>query len=376
MVRFLHSADWQLGMTRHFLSPEAQARFAAARTDVIRRIGALAAAEGCGFVVVAGDVFESNHVERQVVVRALEAMAATPSVTFYLLAGNHDPLDASAVFRSRTFVDHQPANVVVLDGAAPVPVAPGVELVAAPWRTKRPLTDLVGDACTDLPADGTLRIVVGHGAVDLMAPGSSNPALVSVARAEAALAAGVVHYVALGDRHSTTDVGASGRVWYSGAPEPTDHLETDAGNVLLVELSPAGASVQPRSVGTWRFVRAEADLAGEADCDALADRLDALPDKDRTVVRLSLVGQLSLALHARLEESLDHFRDLFAAVEVWAPSSDLVVLPDDGDFADLEFSGFARAAVADLRLAAAGGDGAEVARDALGVLHRLARSDR
>ena len=68
------------------------------------------------------------------------------------------------------------------------------------------------------------------------------------------------------------------------------------------------------------------------------------------------------------------FRDLFAAVEVWAPSSDRVVLPDDGDFADLDFAGFARAAVADLRLAAVDGDGAESARDALGLLHRLARS--
>ena len=376
VVRFLHSADWQLGMTRHFLGVEAQARFSAARTEVIRTIGALATAEGCQFVVVAGDVFESNHVERQVVVRALEAMSATPSVTFYLLPGNHDPLDAASVFRSPTFVEHRPQNVVVLDDAAPVAVAPGVELLAAPWRSKRPLSDLVADVSDGVVADGTLRIVVGHGAVDVMSPSSSNPALVSVATAEARLADGAVHYVALGDRHSTTDVGASGRLWYSGAPEPTDHLETDAGNVLVVELAEGSVSVTPRPVGTWRFERAEFDLAGEADCAALATWLDALPDKERTIVRLSLIGQLSLVAKARLDESLDHHRDLFAAVEVWAPSSDLVVLPDDGDFADLDFAGFARNAVADLRIAAVDGDDAESSRDALGLLYRLARSGR
>ena len=70
MARFLHSPDWQLGMTRHFLSEEAQARFTAARIDVIATIGALARAEHCDFVVVGGDVFESNQVERQVVVRS------------------------------------------------------------------------------------------------------------------------------------------------------------------------------------------------------------------------------------------------------------------------------------------------------------------
>ena len=39
-MRFLHTADWQLGMTRHFLDADAQARFTAARMDVIGRIGA------------------------------------------------------------------------------------------------------------------------------------------------------------------------------------------------------------------------------------------------------------------------------------------------------------------------------------------------
>ncbi len=41
-MKFIHSADWQLGMTRHFLSPEAQARFSQARIDAITAIGALA----------------------------------------------------------------------------------------------------------------------------------------------------------------------------------------------------------------------------------------------------------------------------------------------------------------------------------------------
>ena len=119
MARFLHSADWQLGMTRHFLEDEAQARFTAARIEVIGAIGALAAEQGCSFVVVGGDVFESSQVERQVVVRALDTMKATLGVTFYLLPGNHDPLDAASVFRSRTFLDNCPPNVVILEDAVP-----------------------------------------------------------------------------------------------------------------------------------------------------------------------------------------------------------------------------------------------------------------
>lgn len=374
MVRFLHTADWQLGMTRHFLGAEAQPRFSAARIDVIRTIGALAVAEGCSFVVVCGDVFETNHVERQVVVRALDAMAATPAVTFYLLPGNHDPLDASSVFRSPTFTSHQPPNVVVLDTAGPRPVAPGVELVAAPWTSKRPLVDLVAAVTADLPADGTRRVVVAHGALDVLSPDDTNPALVSLAAAEAAVTDGRVRYVALGDRHSATSVGSTGRIRYAGAPEPTDFREVDPGQVLLVDLEEGGqVQVEERRVGTWRFVRHDADVTGDADLDLLRDALDGLPNKERTIVRLGLTGQLSLTEKARLDALLAHQADLFASLQGWERRIDLVVLPDEADFSGLELTGFARDALDDLR-AQAGGDGpdAVVAQDALALLVRMA----
>ena len=372
MTRFLHSADWQLGMTRIFLGPDAQPRFTAARIDAIRTIGSLAVAEGCSFVVVCGDVFESNQVERQVVVRALEAMSATPGVTFYLLPGNHDPLDASSVFRSRTFTSHCPANVVVLEEPGSLVIESGVELVASPWFTKRPLTDLVTQATRELPVDGTIRIAVGHGAIDTLSPDPTNPALIILADLEAGIDAGRLHYVALGDRHSTDDIGRTGRVRYSGAPEPTDYVEIDPGNVLLVDVTPEAISVESHRVGTWRFVRREFDLIGSEDCDRVEAFLDAIDDKARTIVKLALVGQLSLAVKARLDAILDHYADLLAALETWERRSELIVLPDDGDFDSLHLSGFARQALDDLREVAGGDDDRAVsARDALGLLYRL-----
>jgi len=371
VVRFVHTSDWQLGMTRHFLAPEAQARFTAARLDAVRTIGALAVAEGCPWVVVAGDVFETNHVERQVVVRALEAMGETPQVTFLLLAGNHDPLDAASVLRSRTFLEHRPPNVVVLGSGAPLSLAPGTELVAAPWPTKRPVQDLLGAAVDGLVADGVRRIAVGHGAVDALVPHVSDPAHVAAAPLDALLASGALRYVALGDRHSTTSVGSTGAVWYSGAPEPTDFDETDPGNVLVVEVGDE-VRVRPIAVGTWRFEALDAELTSAADVDRLADRLEHLNAKDRTIVRLGLVGQLSLADHARLDAVLAHHRDLFAALDVWAPRSDLVRLPDDDDLASLGLVGFAADALVELRGRAHPADpDAEAAGDALALLYRL-----
>lgn len=372
MVRFIHSADWQLGMTRRYLGADAQPRFSAARVEVVRAIGSLAVDRGCTFVVVAGDVFETNQVERQVVVRALDAMAATPEVTFYLLPGNHDPLDASSVFRSPTFLQHQPANVVVLDRPGLLTIAPGVDLVAAPWSSKRPLTDLVADSVRDLGATGSQRIVVGHGAVDHLSPDSTNPALIQVEALEGAIDDGRVHYVALGDRHSTTEIGRTRRIWYSGAPEATDFRETDPGNVLVVEVDGDSVVVEQVRVGTWRFVQHDAELAGEADLDVLDAFLDGLANKARTVVRLGLRGQLSLTEKARLDTMLAHHGDLLGSMEAWGRRIDLVVLPSEADYGELELSGFAQSALAELREQAEGpGDGAAAARDALALLVRL-----
>ena len=92
-MKFLHTADWQLGMTRHFLGADAQARYSAARRDAVSALGALARETGAEFVVVAGDVFDANQLAPTVVSQSLEAIRAI-GVPVYLLPGNHDPLDA------------------------------------------------------------------------------------------------------------------------------------------------------------------------------------------------------------------------------------------------------------------------------------------
>ena len=374
VVRFVHSADWQLGRAPHYLSDEARTRFSSARVDMVGTIGDLAVHARCGFVVVCGDVFESNHVDRRVLVRALDRMGSVAGVVFFLLPGNHDPLDASSIFRSPTFEEHRPSNVIVLDGTEPVEAAPGVELIAAPWSNKRPLTDLVGDACEGLEPTDALRVVCGHGAVDAMWPEANNPAQISLERLEERIESGVIHYVALGDRHSTTDVGSTGRVWYSGAPEPTDFAETEPGNVLVVDLDGDGARVARRRVGTWRFERRDWELGTDLDIEALGDWLESAGNKDRSIMRASLQGQVSVAQKARLDEMLDHYRDLFGGLEILDDGSPLAVMPDDADLDDFALSGYAREALSDLSELAESGDRAVAARNALALLYRLTRT--
>ena len=100
-MRFVHTADWQLGMTRYFLNGEAQPRYSAARRDAVAGLGPLAAETGAEFVVAAGDVFEHNQLAPRVVGQSLEAMRVI-GVPVYLLPGNHDPLTPESVWAPTT----------------------------------------------------------------------------------------------------------------------------------------------------------------------------------------------------------------------------------------------------------------------------------
>ena len=376
-MRFIHTADWQLGMTRHFLNEDAQPRYSAARRDAVRALGDVAAETGAEFVVVAGDVFEHNQLDPRVVSQSLEAMRAI-GIPVYLLPGNHDPLDASSVYTSALFVTEQPANVHVLARPGVHDVRPGLQIVAAPWRSKCPTTDLVAEVLDGLPADGYTRILVAHGGVDALDPDQGKASLIGLDAVQNALTCGAVHYVALGDKHSRTEVGSSGRIWYSGSPEVTnyDDVEHDPGHVLVVDVddedSARPVTVTPHRVGRWRFVTLRRPVDGSRDVADLDINLDLLPDKDRAVVRLALTGSLNVTERAALDACLDKYARLFASLRIWERHSNIAVVPEDGEFGDLGLGGFAAAAVDELMATArSDDDDAADAQAALALLLRL-----
>lgn len=370
MVRFVHSSDWQLGMTRHFLGTEAQARFGAARIEAVETLGRVAREEGAAFVVVAGDVFETNLVPNDVVVRALDAMGEA-GVPFYLLPGNHDPLAPGSVYESERFLRRKPGNVRVL-GAEPVEVGEGAWLAGVPWRSKQaPGATAVEETLRALGACAGLRILALHGQVE-----RGPEAAVTVERAwvERALGQYGVGYVALGDRHSATDIGCGGRAWYSGSPEPTDYDELNPGKVLVVELESGGCRVREVGVGRWRFVERAVEIHRKEELDAVVAELERLPERRRTILRLRVGGTGGPELVAAIEEAMAELAQSFAAVEPWERYRSFIVRAEGEGWESLGLTGFAREAARELDgLAAGDGEDARAASDALTLLFRLVR---
>ncbi len=371
MVRLVHTADWQLGMRRHFLTPGPQDRFSQDRLDAVAAIGRLADEVGAAGILVAGDVFDDNQVDRQTVLRAVDVLRGFPDIPVLLLPGNHDPLDAGSVFRRPEFLDACPPQVHVLTDSSPFELADGVEVVGAPWPVKRPVQNPALEVLADLGPTTGIRILLAHGGVDEVGGDFDQTGVLPLATLEAAVREQRVSYLALGDRHSATEVGTTGRIWYPGAPEPTAYVEEDPGRALVVELGPDRIEVERRQVGRWTFRQRVFDVGGSEDLAAVLRWLDEPADKPHTIAKLALRGTLSLADRARLEAALDDAATTYAALESWTRHEDLTTTPDQDDLDAMEVGGFVAEAVTELReLAAGSGEDAQTAGDALALLYR------
>lgn len=388
-MKFLHTSDWQIGKTWSRLPAEAQARFDAARLAAIKRLGKLAVEQGCSFIVVAGDVFEHNSLREETLGRAKEALRALP-VPVVLLPGNHDPLTADSIFSQTQDLK----GVSVIKDMEPFSPVPGVEIVGAPLVTRHPSQDLAAAALAGLgPQRGSNgpRIVIAHGQTQGYGA-AEGPALLDLATMEQALEQGIVDYIALGDTHSTQQVGSTGKIFYSGSPEVTDFHDLDtgggennSGNALVVEVTPGPSGIYgdgPSTVrttcfpvGEWTFETFKEEVSAAADVQRFIRRLEDYPEKQDTVVKYSLVGTLSLEDMQVLRAELERLQPIFAALYPRERTSDLRVQPTPEDIASLNFTGFAQDVVAELTARLEADEADAVAQEALFLLYRLANAE-
>ncbi|WP_411208137.1 metallophosphoesterase family protein [Corynebacterium callunae] len=375
-LKFLHSSDLQIGMTRWFLSPEAQARFDDDRIRAIEKMGEVARAHECEFIVLAGDVFEHNSLEQRTSGRALEALRSLKMPVF-LLPGNHDPLTADSLFYRAESIE----GVSVLADNTIHELRPGVEVVGAPLLNKTAATDLVAQMLNTLEPTGAIRIAVGHGQAEARTT-DHRPDLIDLSLVEQKLSDGTIDYLALGDTHSAQPVGASGKVWFSGAPETTDFHDLDpdkvggeinSGKVLVVAVSKGEVEVEEVEVGKWTFHALSREISSAADAEEFLETLRAYPDKSRTVIKYGLQGTISLEINRQLEAGIAELEDVFASLKPRERTTDLVLEPGEEEIDNMGLTGYASEAARELVSAVSTNPGSEVDRDALNLLFRLSR---
>src|SRR3990172_6215813 len=95
-MRFLHTADWQIGMKAAALG-DAGARVREERLAAGRRVVEAAKSHSVDFVLVAGDLFEDNAVDRVLVQKVADILHSFGGLVF-VIPGSHDPIVPGSVW--------------------------------------------------------------------------------------------------------------------------------------------------------------------------------------------------------------------------------------------------------------------------------------
>ena len=167
-MKFIHTADWQIGMTFHGFKEKSRSAMEDDRIEVIEAIGDFAnnAANGIDFVLVCGDIFETPRVSETLVKKTFKKIERIKKPV-YVLAGNHEWNGSEFMFTTKYFLENKPANLHVLQaGINTVEGLSGVEIVAAPLEGKEDQIDLVKAQIDLLEPTTNIRIVAGHGSID------------------------------------------------------------------------------------------------------------------------------------------------------------------------------------------------------------------
>lgn len=317
MKRILHLADLHLGKKSSSDPASAANRLQALRSS-LRHVRELP----IDAIVVAGDVFDSPYVDPSVVLAAARLLESARDnrglhVPVVLISGNHDPADATELWR--TFCDALSADSTVTVALRPtlVPLASGSLLIEAypcgsrysiepPWAERLELTP---------QQSNSIRVVVAHGTLQGgPIPGGDSDGFPFTRESADALGA---DYVALGHFHSIyprwpyAAEECERPLSYSGTPEP-DQFGLDAGWGLIVELQ-RGVPTKARRVATGVTCRVSVRVESAPDIDKLEqlrDQVESDEDPRRYFICLDIARRTTLPA-----EQAERLRQLEVALE-------------------------------------------------------------
>jgi hypothetical protein len=349
-MRFLHTSDWHLGLSvKH--AGEAATLLREERWAAARRIAAIAREQAVDFVVIAGDLFDSNA-PAPAWIREASALLGSFPAPVYLIPGNHDPDVPGGPWEHPSWTESP--QVIRLLQAKPVAVSGGT-IYPCPLRSRWQEHQPLGWIPPRRPEDG-IRLGLAHGGL----ANAGGPIATDAAMQHD------LDYLALGDWHSVSqDLGSGVRQAYSGTPEADAFGQRDSGFVLVVEIDEplARPRISRHRSGRLEWRELSVRLAGEGNALRLREQLEAEASAD-VLLHLEVSGSLFSGDENELAAIRELLRDKYfygrlTRGPLW-PAGRAVAIP----------AGFPALAEERLRTRAEAGD--ESAALALLLLQRLA----
>lgn len=284
MVKFLHTADWHLGIKYNQLGNKAQ-EARNIRLKTVQKLLDTAKNSNVDFVLVAGDLFDGNHVNRNLVNAVSSLFLELSPIPVYVLPGNHDPLTRDSLFNDPVWESLK--NVTIFRAPKPLDIE-NVSIYPCPITQKQSKEDPT--QWIDIEDDNQINIGVAHGNLQVGFIEDPNFPITP----ERSHVSGL-DYLALGEWHSLfehKDQDGVTRTLYPGTPETTKFGEDNSGQAVIVEIDAPQAipNIIPLQIGSLSWQRSIKEINTMTDAHNLQLKLNNIKDPKNTIISFKLKG--------------------------------------------------------------------------------------
>ncbi len=310
MVKFLHTADWHLGIKYKQLGDKAQ-QARNIRLKTVEKLVKNGQEENVDFILISGDLFDSNQVDRSLLTAVSRIFSEISPTPIYILPGNHDPLGRDSLFNDPVWEKLE--NLTIF--TEPEPYDHGnVTIYPCPVSQKKSKDDPT--QWINAKDNPNISIGLAHGNLQV---GFIDDANFPINPERTSLSG--LDYLALGEWHSLfeqPDPNGIVRTIYPGTPETTKFGEDASGQAVIVEIDAANSPPQitPIDVGTLSWQKEEKEINSLADAQYLESELNNIPLPETSVVLLKVkgvTGQDTISYLAQLE---DDYQDKFMQLQI------------------------------------------------------------
>ena len=286
MVKFLHTADWHLGIKYTKLGPNAE-KTREIRIETVKKLMDSAKENKVDFIIIAGDLFDNNDVDRGLIDVAANTIKRVEPIPVYILPGNHDPLTRDSLYLDPSWDSLDSAMILKNKETIEIPEL-NVTLYPCPVTQKQTREDLTEwiNATND-----HISIGIAHGNLQIEGFVEEPNFPINPKRVEKS----GLDYLALGEWHSSFKYqGENGvvRTVYSGTPETTKFGESDSGKFVIVEIENHGAKpiIQEINVGTIKWEEWKREISMVDDIEQVERELTKIKEPEHRVINFYFKG--------------------------------------------------------------------------------------
>lgn len=310
MVKFLHTADWHLGIKYKQLGDNAQ-KARNIRVKTIENLMEKAIELNVDFILISGDLFDSNQVDRKLLSAVTQIFSKTAPTPIYLLPGNHDPLGKDSLYNDPVW--EKLDNLTIF--TQPEPYNHGnVTIYPCPVTQKKSKEDPT--EWINAQENPNISIGLAHGNLQV---GFIDDANFPIHPDRTTISG--LDYLALGEWHSLfqqPDSKGVIRTVYPGTPETTKFGENASGQAVIVEIQSPDSPPQitPINVGTLSWLQKEKEINTLADAQYLVGELNDIPEPENKVILLKVKGVTSQETMNYVSQLADDYHNKFMHFQV------------------------------------------------------------